>query len=466
MTSIDKLAILQYNLNRAKLRVHSLLNDPTSADYAILMLQEQYWSQYTESSLMHHSWMLIEAPRGPQGGKPRSAIYINNKIIQTRDFEIKPMPFKDVTAVAITTNQYRKPILLVNIYNPHDKDLITLLRHHLRKTIHPQQYSAIIALGDFNLHHPLWNPPNYQVQDEKAEDLIQLMAEMGLKILSPEGMITYPRAGTAIDLVWGNSMAEQILLHCRVAEHNDHGSDHLPIETALDLTPHRTACSTPIPNLQKADWELMANKIKTYLPPLNMHTIQTAEELDALSAETTNAIARAIQESAPPRQPSPFSKRWWTEELTRIRAEVNYMRNRYRHTQSPAYKREWKRMKNEYKRKIKQAKDKTWRKFTGAADATTIWKVKDYLTATPSQPFIPTLDGTAANNQQKARKLESIFFPEAPEADLTDLTIDYTYPVPVPCNTSVTEQQVERAIFKPAPDKAPGMDGITNRVLQ
>src|SRR5947207_244610 len=135
MTDIDKLAILQYNLNRENLRTHSLLSDPTSAGYAILMLQEQCWLEYTESSLMHYSWTLIEGTRGPQDGKPRSAIYVNNKIIQTRDFEVKPMPFKDVTAIAITTKEYRKPILLVNIYNPHDEDLIPPLRHHLRQTI-------------------------------------------------------------------------------------------------------------------------------------------------------------------------------------------------------------------------------------------------------------------------------------------------------------------------------------------
>src|SRR5262245_61082302 len=309
MTNTDKLAILQYNLNREKLRAYSLLSDPASESYAILMLQEQYWSEYTESSLMHHPWTLIEGTRGPQDGKPRSAIYVNNRIIQTRDFEVKSMPFKDVTAIAITTNEYRKPILLVNIYNPHDEDLILLLRRHLRQTIHLQQYSAIIALGDFNLHHPLWNPPNYQVQDGKAEDLIQLMAEMGLKLLTPEGMITHPEAGTTIDLVWGNSITEQVLRHCTIAEHNDHGSDHLSIEIALDLTPHTTTQIAPTPNLQKADWELMANKIQMYLLPLNAHTIQTAEELDTLSTETTNAIARAVQESTPPRQPSPFSQR-------------------------------------------------------------------------------------------------------------------------------------------------------------
>jgi Endonuclease-reverse transcriptase len=152
-------SILQYNLHKHRLRTHSLLNDPTSSTYAILALQEQYWSDFTESSLFHRAWTLVEAPRGPEGEQLRSVIYVNNEILRTEDFEIKQMPFHDVTAISIKSSQYDKPLLLINIYNPHDYDLITPLQTHLRRTINPQHYSAIIALGDFNLHHPLWNPP-------------------------------------------------------------------------------------------------------------------------------------------------------------------------------------------------------------------------------------------------------------------------------------------------------------------
>ena len=58
---------------------------------------------------------------------------------------------------------------------------------------------------------------------------------MGLTLLIPAGSITYPNAGTAIDLVWGNNEAARKLLKCRIAIDHDQGSDHLPIETTLAM---------------------------------------------------------------------------------------------------------------------------------------------------------------------------------------------------------------------------------------
>jgi hypothetical protein len=248
-----------------------------------------------------------------------------------------------------------------------------------------------------------------------------MMATLGLSLLIPEGTITHPGNGTAIDLVWGNETAENVTIRCGIAENNDHASDHLPIETVLDLTPHTTNQDKPTFNFEKANWILMESKIKEYLPQFDKHAALTIEELEELTADTINAILKAVEETTPLKDPSPFSKRWWTEELTRTRAEVNRMRNRYRRTRSEVYGREWRTIKRIYERKLKKATEKTWREFTEQADERTIWLLKKYLTSTPSQPFIPTLDDTAANNQQKAKILHDTFFPPPPDADLSDL---------------------------------------------
>ena len=55
--------------------------------------------------------------------------------------------------------------------------------------------------GDFNLHHPLWNPPNYKNQDSEADMLINIISQRKLKPMLPAGIITFPRAKTAINLV-------------------------------------------------------------------------------------------------------------------------------------------------------------------------------------------------------------------------------------------------------------------------
>ena len=128
------------------------------------------------------------------------------------------MPFKsltsqyDVTAVTINTSNSPKPSLIINIYNPQDFDLITPLANYLQNNLDPDDYDCIILVGDFNLHHPTWNPIAYTKHDALSEELLELIEDHDLRLLLPPGTITYPcntaAGGTTIDLVFGNEKAE------------------------------------------------------------------------------------------------------------------------------------------------------------------------------------------------------------------------------------------------------------------
>ena len=63
----------------------------------------------------------------------------------------------------------------------------------------------------------------------------------------------------------------------------------------------------------------------------------------------------------------------------------------------------WQERKKEYKARIKAAKDEKWREFVKEADEKTIWTLKKYMDPTPTSSYIPTLNGTAASNEQKAK---------------------------------------------------------------
>jgi Endonuclease-reverse transcriptase len=55
----------------------------------------------------------------------------------------------------------------------------------MRQHIQEQNYNAIIMTGDFNLHHPLWNAQDYDIHDAQGDELIEMMADAGLKLLLP-----------------------------------------------------------------------------------------------------------------------------------------------------------------------------------------------------------------------------------------------------------------------------------------
>ena len=95
----DQIAILQNNVHKSKERTNSILNDPDTKHYAILMLQEQYWSAYTKSSPIHHAWTLIEPTTINDNEQPRTAIYVNRNLFPASKITPMALPFSDVTAI-------------------------------------------------------------------------------------------------------------------------------------------------------------------------------------------------------------------------------------------------------------------------------------------------------------------------------------------------------------------------------
>jgi len=468
MMRCNQLRILQYNVGRNREVTDSILNDKESSNYTLLLLQEQYWSAHQHSSPLHHSWTLLEPPSADR--TPRTAIYVNNAILASNSFTQIPTSNGDMVAISITpTSHQAKPTLIINIYNPQDKTIIPSLRQFVREQTRPQNYDAIVIVGDFNLHHPLWNPRSYPKHDPLADELVDLMLHANMNLLLPPGTITYPTdnqaGGTAIDLVWGNDRAKEYVLKCHTVEVlNDHTSDHLPIEVLLDLEP-RTMPATKSPfNYAKTNWELLKVKIQHYLPDVIDPTHATTLELDEYAAAVTNSIHRAIEESTPRKRPCPHSKRWWKDDLTALRKEVNVKRVRYQRTRNVADQEEWKSMRDYYKLEIRKAKEAKWRQFIEEADEKTIWTAKKYIDSLPTPYYIPTING-ATSNGDKAKEFMAAFFPAPPPANLDDIDLA-THLQPVDCPMKVTHKQVERAVGKLSPDKAPGPDEIANVVLK
>lgn len=456
--------ILQNNLHKSMERTHSILNDEDTKQYSVLMLQEQHWSAFTKSSPVHNSWTLIE-PAVQDNQQPRAVIYTNNKLIPPSHVTPITLPFNDAVAVALDT-QNTKPSLLINVYNPCDKSILSDLQQHIESNINRQDYNLIILAGDFNSHHPLWNPPGYLRHDAEGDALIDLAATLGLTPLLPPGTITYPNAGTAIDLVWGNREAVDRMLTCKVADEHDHTSDHLPIETTLALLVNMPQPSPPY-NYAKTNWQELGRRLVDYLPDpssLKQETI-TTQDVDSFADELIDAITKAVKETTPRKRPCPHSKRWWTEELTTLRREANRLRNTYRRTKLNIDKVAWRKKANKYKRKIAQAKKNKWREFVNGASNKTIFQVKNYAMNTPVPSFVPTLDGHAASHSQKVELLRKSFFPLPPPAKLNDIP-QSIYLQEVPVNLDITVRQVREAVAKLTPDKAPGPDEITNRVLK
>ena len=104
-----------------------------------------------------------------------------------------------------------------------------------------------------------------------------------------------------------------------------------------------------------------------------------------------------------------------------------------------------------------------------SADPKGLWKLAKWAKnrGAESQAFTPALqkqDGTSAiESEDKAELLQATFFSTPPEADLRDLE-DYEYPEPLQMPL-IREQELSNAILQALSNKAPGPDGIPNRIL-
>src|SRR6266496_5246220 len=100
-------------------------------------------------------------------------------------------------------------------------------------------------------------------------------------------------------------------------------------------------------NYAKTDWKELNKRLELYLPnPINEEA--TTDDIDDHAKQLVEAITKAVQETTPRKRPSPHSKRWWYEELSRLRKKANRLRNIFWRTYHAVDKAAWREKANEY----------------------------------------------------------------------------------------------------------------------
>ncbi|KAK4061193.1 hypothetical protein Purlil1_14262 [Purpureocillium lilacinum] len=135
-------------------------------------------------------------------------------------------------------------------------------------------------------------------------------------------------------------------------------------------------------------------------------------------------VSEAIQDLAPRARPSPYAKRWWTADLTRLRQIYTFWRNQARARRragspAPELERQAKEAAKEYHDAVRKQKRQHWEEFL--AEDGNIWKASRYLGTRGSasvEEKVPPLkkeDGTTTmGRQDQAEELLRTFFPPLP----------------------------------------------------
>ena len=125
---------------------------------------------------------------------------------------------RDVSCLLVRTKGLQLGI--INVYNPGPQSQrqgqasalpeVQQVLRHLHQT--RDKETEILLLGDLNLHHPNWGGPS-TIPHQEASELINLVDQQGLELLTPVGTITFERGPqkSTIDLVFATpALAHQV----------------------------------------------------------------------------------------------------------------------------------------------------------------------------------------------------------------------------------------------------------------
>ncbi|KAM3543691.1 hypothetical protein ARSEF1564_003451, partial [Beauveria bassiana] len=451
----------------------SLMNDEDIADAAVVAIQEPQ-ARLIQGRLMttpmtHHKWNRLVPTVCNTTGRwaIRSMMWVRKDL----DVEQVAIESSDLTAAMITLPE--RKLLVVSVYvQGVDKQALTdacgLLRATISKARRDEgQVVDVVLVGDFNRHDHLWGGEDVSlIRQGEADEIVDLMGDYNLSSLLPRGTKTWQGGEheSTVDLVLASEGLTQNLVSCRTCT-MEHGSDHRTIETIFETVTAEAHQQERL-LLKNAPWKEIQARVAANLKDVTGGTVQ--ERMDTL----VSVVLEAVHTLTPKARPSPYTKRWWTSDLTQLRQVYTYWRNRARamrragctdhelHDTAKAAAKQ-------YHTAIRQQKKSHWESFL--ADNDNIWQAAKYLKSGKEAAFgkVPRLvraDGTRTGSKaEQAEELLTTFFPPLPQHIDEENEGPLRTAVPMP---DLTLEEVQRQLMAAKSWKASGQDGLPTMVWQ
>ena len=467
MTGRQKLRILQYNVQKSRdVVLASLFQKRGVLKYDILAIQEPWRNPFIDTSyhpLKEHFQLTYLADAAA-----RVCFYINKRINRST-WDVSYIS-KDIISLTIRNGQNGNTIHVVNVYNEVGTDTLSTLSDVLATA----DAQNTVVLGDFNLHHPLWSTIHRRAGvGHSAQGLLTIIEDFQLQLLTELGTPTHRWNGgeSTIDLTFATEDLASRIAYCKIEPKLDCDSDHLPISVAIDWS-WQIAPPTRKRSWIKTDEDILRQTVKEHLPPAcNTTGLDDEEAIDGFVTQIIKALEAGIDASTPWANPSPRSIAGFDQECKDICAEAQQLRRRWQRTRLEDDYEAYRQARNRKGRHIQKTLRDTHRQRVedSSKSQSGLWKLVKWAKNRHNAPqaCTPVLvkpDGELVQQpEEKAEVLRQSFFPPPCQADLSDVR-RYEYPPPIEC-PDITLAEVEKAIRRASPNKAPGPDGITNWIL-
>jgi hypothetical protein len=458
---------LQLNLQKQRNVQHSVMNDASLKEYAALIISEPYViemeGKVRTSPRGHQSWTAI-LPSERHSGRwaVRSMLWVR------KDMECEQVSVPSANLTVVLLRLPDRSVLLASVYVEGANaaalsETVMLLDTAISTARHRGGPRLdIVVAGDFNRHDQLWGGDEVLPSRQgEADPIIDFMNQWGLESLLPRGTKTWQNAShaTTIDLMLASQELASSVLKCKIHD-TEHGSDYRAIETSfdVDVPDHAT-----LPRLlfKNASWKAIRERIARALQD-RPASADVQRQVDRLM----QVVLDAITTLTPKAKPSPYAKRWWTQDLTKLRQVYTYWRNRARAQRRggdalPELERQARAAVKEYHDAIRKQQRLHWDEFL--TEDTNIWKATRYLKPDDGSGWskitpLQKADGSiTTNNSEQAEQLLAAFFPPLPETIEDEGERPQRQPSPMP---ELTVEEIQCCLLKTKPWRAAGEDGL------
>lgn len=483
--SYTNIRFLQINLNRSSQATENVLQLALELNIDIILIQEPWimknGSDFSNCRSILHQNFIQTLPKFNPTLRPRTLFYTSKDLRASID--LAPSSPVDPDIQIINCQNRSETFQIINIYNEADQAKeqgYTIER--LLYNIPLSRYT--IVLGDFNTHHPLWDP--YTNKSGDADQLAEWFEDQNLILLNEPGASTFFRTNLLNPSVLDLTLAsESISLRIQDWQTlSNIGSDHTGILFELKGKEYpNTSQQEPIVryHTKLTNWETFESilQFKANRSPTlaELETFPTTEEtsfdfliendiyrskLDQAASELTRIIRKAIEGSTPKVITNKRAKPWWSPELKTLRKELGKAKQRIdNNLENHDSKEIYYKARNKYFQAIKTAKKDHWNNFLEKEDTQTIFKAMAYTKDHQNQR-IPNI-ATETSFEGKCTAFRSTLFPQPPitpepiwEEDQQSKAWDWP---------KLTQNELKNACSAKIQGKTPGPDGISQEII-
>ena len=445
---LDTLKLSQHNTARGREILQSLFEVSLKEESDFIFVQEPYMFHHSPTNSfrpIHHPSYHLFPPILTTNLRPRVLTYLkkSSQLQVSPRFDLVSDPDLQILEVVLPSESF----YVIHIYNEKptsDYSTQLTLERFLDQQLKLDK--PFLFLGDFNLHHPTWNP---LVQNSTllANRLVQYLDKTNAHLLNNSSVIekyggTFHRSnskGTSIiDLTFEGGFRQLRWGNWKYGEST--GSDHeLIIFDCLipSANSHSSSANNPLPskfNIKKADWSMF----RSQLILLQSQSQQQLEEainngnVELIAALLQSVVHTAASNSIPLLKITSRSKPWWTKELTSLRQRFHKLRrlqkwypNVWNAERSAAAR-------NKYFQQIQHTKKQHWYNFLAAAKEKMVFTAYSYSRPDRYQTsMVPTLIYTpvqqnppvqATTFSDKCKALAHTLFPQTQASTSADST--------------------------------------------